>query len=141
MIALKQCAELIGIAPNELDICAAPSARHRSLLESYLFNLKRGEKAVCSMIIGDFWRLRELGAPERAADALLVLRLFLSEHPQRPICWLIRKTVVQARPSKARGKWFSYSGRGYRKVNNHDTRSYRPQQESGLGDADEYSGI
>jgi hypothetical protein len=25
--------------------------------------------------------LRELGAPERAADALLVLRLFLSEHP------------------------------------------------------------
>ena len=81
MIALKQCAELIGIAPNEVNICAVPSSRHRSLLESYLFNLKRGEKAVCSMIIGDFWRMRELGAPERAADALLVLRLFLSEHP------------------------------------------------------------
>ncbi len=81
MITLKQCAELIGIAPNDLNICAIPSARHSSLLESYLFNLKRGEKAVCSMIIGDFWRLRELGAPERAADALLVLRLFLSEHP------------------------------------------------------------
>ncbi len=81
MITLKQCAELIGIAPNKWDICAVPSARHRSLLQSCLFNLKRGEKAVCSMIIGDFWRLRELGAPERAADTLLVLRLFLSEHP------------------------------------------------------------
>lgn len=81
MITLKQCAELIGIAPKDLNICAIPSARHSTLLESYLFNLKRGEKAVCSMIIGDFWRLRELGAPERAADALLVLRLFLSEHP------------------------------------------------------------
>ena len=81
MITLTQCAELIGIAPNELDLCSVPSARHKSLLETYRFNLKRGEKAVCRMIIADFLRLRELGALERAADALLVLRLFLSEYP------------------------------------------------------------
>jgi hypothetical protein len=81
MISLRQCADLIGLAPNEMDLCAVPAARHKSLLGSYLLNLKRGEKAVCRMIIGDFWLLRELGARERAADALLVLRMFLSEHP------------------------------------------------------------
>ena len=52
------------------------------LLKSYLFNLKRGEKAVCCLIIGDFWRLMELGAEERAADVFHVLRLFLSAHPR-----------------------------------------------------------
>jgi len=82
MISLGQCADLLGLAPDELALCAVPSKRHESLLRSYLFNLKRGEKAVCCMIIGDFWRLMELGAQERAADVLHVLRLFLSKHPE-----------------------------------------------------------
>ena len=81
MITMQQCADLMGLAPHELGLCAVPSPRHKSLLGSYLLNLKRGEKAVCCMIIGDFWRLMELGAKERAADTQLVLRLFLSEHP------------------------------------------------------------
>jgi hypothetical protein len=67
--------------PDELALCAVPSARHKSLLSSYLFNLERGENTVCRMIIGDFWGLMELGAQEQAADALLVLRLFLSDYP------------------------------------------------------------
>ena len=81
MITLQQCADLIGLAPHEFELCALPSLRHKSLLGSYLMNLKRGEKAVCCMIINDFWRLMELGAKERAADTHLVLRLFLTEHP------------------------------------------------------------
>jgi hypothetical protein len=81
MITMQQCADLMGLAPHELELCAVPSLRHKSLLGSYLLNLKRGEKAVCCMIISDFWRLMELGAKERAADTHLVLRLFLSEHP------------------------------------------------------------
>jgi hypothetical protein len=60
----------------------SPSARHKSLLKSYLFSLKRGEKALCCLIIGDFWRLMDLGAEERAADVFHVLRLFLSAHPR-----------------------------------------------------------
>jgi hypothetical protein len=81
MITMNQCADLAGLAPDELALCAVPSARHKSLLSSYLFNLERGENTVCCMIIGDFWGLMELGAQEQAADALLVLRLFLSDYP------------------------------------------------------------
>ena len=49
---------------------------------SYLFNLKRGEAAVCCMIIGDFWRLMDMGAQEWAADVFQVLRLYLSAYPR-----------------------------------------------------------
>ncbi|HMK88120.1 MAG TPA: hypothetical protein VK446_00590 [Methylocystis sp.] len=41
-------------------------------------NLKRGSKAVREMIAGDVERCLELGAWQRAADLLLVLRLFVS---------------------------------------------------------------
>jgi hypothetical protein len=41
MISMMQCADFIGIAPDELLLCAIPSARHKSLLTSYLFNIKR----------------------------------------------------------------------------------------------------
>ena len=81
MITMTECADLVGLAPNELPLCAIPSIRHASLLRSYLFNLKRGEKTVCRLIIGDFWRLMELGAEERAADVLHVLRLFTYHLP------------------------------------------------------------
>ncbi len=82
MITMTECADFVGLAPDELPLCAIPSTRHTSLLKSYLFNLKRGEKAVCCLIIGDFWRLMDLGAEQRAADVFHVLRLFLSAHPR-----------------------------------------------------------
>ena len=82
MITINECADLVGLAPDELPLCAIPSARHKSLLKSYLFSLKRGEKALCCLIIGDFWRLMDLGAEQRAADVFHVLRLFLSAHPR-----------------------------------------------------------
>jgi hypothetical protein len=81
MITVKESAEVAGLAPHELGLCAVPSPRHVSLLSSYLFSLKRGEKAVCCLMIGDFWRLMELGAQERAADVFHVLRMFLSAYP------------------------------------------------------------
>jgi hypothetical protein len=82
MITIQQCADVAGIASHELTLCAITSARHKTLLMSYLLNLNRGERAMCCMIIGDFWRLMELGAEERAADAFHVLRLFLSAYPR-----------------------------------------------------------
>lgn len=83
MITMKQCADVAGLAPHELAVCAVPSIRHNSLLRSYLLNLYRGETAVCRMIINDFWRFMELGAQERAADLFFVLRLFISDYPNR----------------------------------------------------------
>jgi hypothetical protein len=91
MISMMQCAAFAGLAPDELLLCAIPSARHKSLLTSYLFNLKRGEKAVCCMILGDFWGFMELGAQERAADLFHVLRLFLSDYPNTCVACTIMK--------------------------------------------------
>ena len=91
MITMTQCAELVGLAPDQLLLCAIPSARHKSLLRSYLFNLKRGEKVVCQMILGDFWRFMELGAQERAADLFHVLRLFLSVYPNTCVACTVMK--------------------------------------------------
>ena len=78
MISEAEYAKYAGITSAELPLPVVVSAKHRSLLESYRLNLRRGERAVCKMILGDFWRFMELGAKSRAADQFLVLRLFLS---------------------------------------------------------------
>lgn len=82
MITIGECAEVAGLAPGELGLYVIPAARHKSLLASYMLNLQRGEKAVCGQMVGDFWRLMDLGAKERAGDVFHVLRLFLSTHPR-----------------------------------------------------------
>jgi hypothetical protein len=81
MISVTQCAAFAGLASDELILGVAPSVKHRSLLSSYLLNLelgKLGPIAVRDMIVADMRRFRELGALQRAADLLLVLRLFLT---------------------------------------------------------------
>ena len=78
MISVDPCAEIAGLATPELPLCALPSERHKLLLESYRFNLKRGKASVCKMILEDLWRFMDLGACECAADLLVVYRLFLS---------------------------------------------------------------
>lgn len=70
------------ILSYELPLCATPSRRHESLLESYKMNLERSSDAVYDMIVGDVERFIELGAQERAADLLLVLQLFVSGWPK-----------------------------------------------------------
>ena len=82
MITMQECAEVAGLAPDDLGLYVLPAARHHSQRASYLLNLRRGETAVCRQMIGDFWRLRDLGARERAGDVFHVLRLFLSVHPR-----------------------------------------------------------
>jgi len=78
MICAELCAEVAELATPELPLCALPSERHKLLLESYRFNLKRGKAAVCKMILEDLWRFVDLGAWERAADLLVVHRLLMS---------------------------------------------------------------
>ena len=43
MITMQECAECEGIACRELPLCAIPSARHKSLLTSYMMNAKAGQ--------------------------------------------------------------------------------------------------
>lgn len=80
MISIKDCATLTGLALDEMALGVTPAKKHRDLHSSYSLNLHRGRLAVRNLIIADMRRSRELGAMRRAADLLLVLRLFLSEH-------------------------------------------------------------
>ena len=82
MISWTQCAVVAGLTSDEIILGVTPCAKHRSLLSSYLFSLDCGLVAVRDMIIADLRSFLELGALSRAADLLVVLRLFFSEHPE-----------------------------------------------------------
>lgn len=81
MITLSQCLDFTGLASDEMFLGASLAPRHHALLLSYLLNLDRGAIAVREMIIADLRSFLDVGARLRAADALLVLRLFLFDHP------------------------------------------------------------
>ena len=82
MITLEECVRVAGISKNQLILGATPSTRHLSLLASYLLNLDRGVASVRRMIVADLHGFVDLGQPHRAADTLLVLRMFLTEYPE-----------------------------------------------------------
>lgn len=82
MISLSRCIDLADLDPKELLVGVAPSARHHSLLAGYTLNLGRGTIAVRDLIRSDLAGYIDLGAKTRAADLLLVLRLFLSDYPE-----------------------------------------------------------
>jgi hypothetical protein len=82
MITVEQCAELAGLAANEVVLGATPSAKHRVLFSSYLLNLWRGPKTLRKMIVADIRLWLDLGRPDYAADFLIVLRQFLSDYPE-----------------------------------------------------------
>ena len=85
MITLEECTEFAALDTSELFTGSVLSTKHRSLLSSYLLNLKRGPVAVRRMIVSDIHAAIDLGASKRAADLILVLRLFLSKHPEARI--------------------------------------------------------
>lgn len=82
MITISQCLDFTSLAPNEIILGASLGPRHQRLLSSYLLNLDRGATAVRDMIIADLRSFLDVGARQRAADQLLVLRIFLAEYPQ-----------------------------------------------------------
>ena len=79
MLGFSQCAALAGLDSNEIVLGVSPSARHRSLLASYLMNSDRGKAAVRKMILSDLRDFLDLGALRQAADRFIVLRHFLSD--------------------------------------------------------------
>jgi len=65
---------------------AAPSPKHRARLSGYLLNLKWGKATIREMIVADIRAALDFGALDRAGDLLVVLRLFLSDHPEARRC-------------------------------------------------------
>ncbi len=82
MITMEQCKVFSGLLSNEMVVGPAPSPKHRARLTGYLLNLKWGQATVREMIVADIRVALDLGALNRAADLLVVLRLFLSDHPE-----------------------------------------------------------
>lgn len=82
MISFAQCAAFAGLASNEMVLGVTPAVKHDRLLSSYLANLGRGAIAVRDMIVADLRAYLDLGAMQRAADQLIVLRRFLSSYPE-----------------------------------------------------------
>lgn len=82
MVTLAHCAEITGLDSSELFVNSEFSSKHKSLLLSYVLNLNHGPSAVREMIVKDIRAAIDLGAIQRAADLLLVLRVFLYDHPE-----------------------------------------------------------
>ena len=82
MITMEQCKIFSGLLSYEMVVGPAPSPKHRARLTGYLLNLKWGQATVREMIVADIRVALDLGALNRAADLLVVLRLFLSDHPE-----------------------------------------------------------
>ena len=82
MITMEQCKIFSGLLSNEMVVGPVPSPKHRARLTGYLLNLKWGQATVREMIVADIRVALDLGALNRAADLLVVLRLFLSDHPE-----------------------------------------------------------
>ncbi len=80
MISVTRCAAIAGLSSREIILGVEPSAIHRRLLCGYLLNMHRGMRVVRNMIVADMRRYIDLGAAARAADLLIVLRLFLSDY-------------------------------------------------------------
>jgi hypothetical protein len=76
------CAADVGLAPHEIWLGISPSTKHYTLLLSYLYNLERGVAVVREMIVADLRSFLDLEAWSRAADLLVVLRLFFSAYPE-----------------------------------------------------------
>ena len=78
MITLTRRDKLVKLDLDARVVGRAPHARHQALLESYLFNAHRGHAKVLGMMIRDLRGCLDIGADRRAADLVIVLRLFLS---------------------------------------------------------------
>jgi hypothetical protein len=85
VISVQDCAKFAELA--EKEICLAPSvnARRRVLRSCSLLTRRRGLNAFRKLIVADIRRWTELGTPDRAADACVMLRQFLSGFPEARI--------------------------------------------------------
>ncbi len=96
-MTMEQCKIFSGLVSNEMVMGPAPSPKHRARLSGYLLNLKWGKATIREMIVADIRAALDFGALDRAGDLLVVLRLFLSDHPEARRC--DDRNVVDLRPA------------------------------------------
>ncbi len=84
MISLRECARLCGLRSKDLIIGVPIAPRHHKMLSDYLLNLDWGTVAVCRILVADLRGFLDLGMNHRAADLLIVLRLFLTNYRVAP---------------------------------------------------------
>ena len=82
MTTLEDVRSATGLCPDEMIVGVTETEMHRAVLASYLSNLWRGPEVVRDLMLADIRSALDLGVAERAADLLLVLRRFLSMHPE-----------------------------------------------------------
>ncbi|MFY9656997.1 MAG: hypothetical protein WAK01_10480 [Methylocystis sp.] len=82
MTTLEDVRSATGLCPEEMIVGVTETEIHRVVLASYLSNLWRGSEVVRDLIVADIRTALDLGVAERAADLLLVLRRFLTSHPE-----------------------------------------------------------
>ena len=92
MFSVSECIDRLGVRSSDVLLGPAPSAKHAALLASYLLNRWRGTVEVRNLISADLRSAVDLGARERAADLLLVLRLFSADMPKVTCSELVRIT-------------------------------------------------
>jgi hypothetical protein len=77
-ITTDQCAALSGLYEMFLEV--TPTAKHDYLYASYLLHQTGGAAALRDLMVANIRDAIELGNTIEAADLLIVLRRFLSEH-------------------------------------------------------------
>jgi hypothetical protein len=92
LATLAQCAEASGLSSNEMLVGVVPARKHERLLALYRFNTGVGAGRLSARICFDIRTALQTGAPEQAADLLVVLRLFLAQNEHalrrlRPFTW------------------------------------------------------
>jgi hypothetical protein len=81
MTTLDDVRSATGLCSEEMIVGVTETSIHRAVLASYLSNLWRGPDIVRDLMVADIRTALDLGVAERAADLLLVLRQFLTAHP------------------------------------------------------------
>jgi hypothetical protein len=115
MISLSECKDFAGLVLDELILGTGPTEAHRAKLSAYELNMKWGAETVRELIIGDIRVARDLGAARLAADLLVVLRMFLHEHPEAR-----RTSESLAESRKTRAPRLNHNARMPCKRNNSD---------------------
>jgi len=82
MRTLEDIRSATGLRAEEIIVGATETEALRATLNSYLSNSWRGLEVVRDLIVADIRTALDLGVPDRAGDLLLVLRLFLTGHPE-----------------------------------------------------------
>lgn len=85
---------MVGLESQKYVVGAPMRPMQWRMLSGYLANLGKGPAVVCNLITADLRTYLDLGATERAASVLVVVRLLLTQFPYLAksaipqSCWL-----------------------------------------------------